>query len=154
MERTLCPPTKASGPAHDQTRGSYHLTTSPMTPWIGFFWGAFGGLCVMALELRVIYKSASPTDRDHVNKWFPKLSWWLVGVGLSLIGGILVVAYLQSDFKLNALLAIQVGASAPLLLESLAKNVLPGTPGSSAPAGTNTSAAPSQSQVSSKTDHP
>jgi hypothetical protein len=46
-----------------------------------------------------------------------------------LTGGILVVAYLRSDVKVNAIMAINVGASAPLILGVLVSQSPPIPPG-------------------------
>ena len=43
-------------------------------------------------------------------------------VGWALFGGILALAYLRSGMQLNALLAINVGASAPLALRQAISN--------------------------------
>ena len=45
------------------------------------------------------------------------------------VGGVLVVAYLRSEVKVNAIMAINIGASAPFILGALVSQSPPIAPG-------------------------
>ena len=44
--------------------------------------------------------------------------FYLIGVIMAMFGGLLVVAYVRSGFEIKPVLAIQIGVSAPFLMES------------------------------------
>ncbi len=81
----------------------------------GFFWGVLGGLLA---ELIGLFRLRTVTSQD-LPDWLRTSYYWVVTVVMILAGGILVVAYLRSEVKINAIIAINLGASAPLLLGSL-----------------------------------
>src|ERR1700730_6174921 len=91
----------------------------------GFAWGFLGGLLAELLGLFRL-RHTSPEDFPT---WIRTGYYWMVTVGMTLAGGILVVAYLRSDVKINAIIAINLGASAPLLLGSLGSQAPPVPPG-------------------------
>lgn len=86
-----------------------------MGPAEGFAWGFLGGFLAELLGLFRL-RHTSPEDFPA---WIATKYYWLVTVAMMLAGGFLVIAYLRSDVKINAIMAINLGASAPLLLGSL-----------------------------------
>jgi len=83
-----------------------------MTPLGGFFWGVFGGVLV---ELLAWYK-----DRSTPSQSLPWQKYWIATSLMILAGGGLVCMYMQSDVKLNAIICVNIGASAPLIIGALA----------------------------------
>ena len=85
-----------------------------------FLWGLFGGF---GAEMAVLFaiRHQLPADAPHYLK--SKL-YYLVALVMCLVGGIIALAYSQSGTSLNAILAIQIGASAPLLLRKLSETVV------------------------------
>jgi hypothetical protein len=81
-----------------------------------FGWGLVGGLLAELLGLHKLRHTA-PED---LPVWIKTKYYWTVTAAMILAGGISVVIYLRSDFKLNAIIAVNLGASAPLILGSLA----------------------------------
>ena len=77
---------------------------------------AFGGLCVNLLglvELRLVAKAKRPDFTDLLY-WVPFVVWPVVAAGLAL-------AYVLSGNQLTPILSMNVGASAPLILRSMAQ---------------------------------
>ena len=62
--------------------------------------------------------------------WSRSRLYWIVTLLMAVAGGLLVLAYLRSGFTLNALLAVNLGVSAPLVLDKLFSQ-LPTEPGKS-----------------------
>ena len=61
--------------------------------------------------------------------WMKTPYYWICTLLMTGAGGVLVVAYLRSDMKLNAITAINLGASAPLLIGSFIGQAPPISPG-------------------------
>jgi hypothetical protein len=57
------------------------------------------------------------------------IHYWIVTTVMIVVGGVLVVAYLRSEVKVNAIMAINIGASAPLILGALVSQSPPIAPG-------------------------
>lgn len=96
-----------------------------MTWKIGFLWGLFGGIIVEALSWYKIRRSKT------LPNWFGSMFYWGSTVIMIIIGGVLVVMYLTSkEISLNAILAVNIGASAPLIIATLADKAPPISPGS------------------------
>lgn len=89
----------------------------------GFIWGFFGGF---AAELFVLLPSRQSSPIPAWLKWW---FFWVVTLLRILAGGVLVIAYLRSHMLITPILAINVGASAPLIIGSLANQVPPIDPG-------------------------
>lgn len=86
-----------------------------MDLWISVAFGVFGGLVVELLHLYNVRYQGLPK--------YAKESWfWVVATGMALSGGILVLAYRLSDIDIHPILAINIGATAPLILASIASN--------------------------------
>lgn len=78
-------------------------------------WALFGGLMAEFVGIFELRHRVS-NDLPH---WFRSTFYWLTVVGMVLAGGFLALAYLRSGMSLNALLAMNVGASAPLALRQV-----------------------------------
>ncbi len=63
--------------------------------------------------------------------WSKSKLYWLITALMALSGGLLVFIYLTSGTVLNAFLAFNLGASAPLVLERLVEQTPPLEPGAS-----------------------
>ena len=94
------------------------------TVWVGFGWGLFGGIIV---EIASFYKFRFSKEKPH---WFKSRFYWLITISMILIGGGLVVMYLNTgQMSLSPLVAVNIGASAPTIIASLASkapNIPPG----------------------------
>jgi hypothetical protein len=83
----------------------------------------------MAAELLGLYE----VRRRSPGEWpgflrFP--TYWLLSMAMSGFGALLVLAYTESDIDLSPILALNIGASAPLILSGLVRatpEVPPGT---------------------------
>jgi hypothetical protein len=93
-----------------------------------FLWGFFGGI---GAELTVLFgvRQQFPSRFPH---WVRSRAYYLIVVVMALVGGILALAYVRSGTRLTAILAIQVGASAPLFFRK-AHDVISGPPKSPDP---------------------
>ncbi len=93
----------------------------------GFLFGLLGGLIVEVLglyRLRVL-------TRDEFPEHLKTFHYWAITTAMILAGGGLAVVYLSSDIPLKPILAVNIGASAPLIIEGLGKlqHADPGTSG-------------------------
>jgi hypothetical protein len=86
-----------------------------MTILEGFLWGIFGGFLS---ELLGFYKLSHAFPSESM-AWARSFGYWLITILMVIAGGCLVIAYLRSNMALNAFLAMNVGASAPLIIGSL-----------------------------------
>lgn len=88
----------------------------------GFGWGVLGGFLAELLGLFQLRKQAPPE--------FPRSRfYWFLTMGMILAGGALVVVYLESDMPLKPILAVNLGASAPLVISKLVAQTEPIPPG-------------------------
>jgi hypothetical protein len=79
--------------------------------------GFIGGLIVdflQVLELQNKPKGERPDHKEFVN-WLPYVAW-------PVLGAILVYVYDSPDLKLNKLLSLQIGVSAPLIIRQMTKS--------------------------------
>jgi hypothetical protein len=81
----------------------------------GFLYGVFGGFLA---ELLGLFKLRHATG-DSFPEWLKSRFYWMVTILMILAGGVLVVVYLKSKFTLSALIAVNIGASAPLIIGTL-----------------------------------
>jgi hypothetical protein len=90
-----------------------------MSPLETFFWGLFGGI---GAEAGVVFalRHRLPSEYPY---WLKSRVYYLVAGVMVFLGGGMAVAYARSDTKLNAILAIQIGASAPLILRKLSETI-------------------------------
>ncbi len=90
---------------------------------IGFLYGIVGGVFA---ELLALFKLREQVD---LPSWLRSPFYWIVTVLMICAGGLLAMVYVDSGITLNALLAVNVGASAPLIIGSFVAqtpSVLPG----------------------------
>jgi len=84
--------------------------TGPMHLMEAIVWGLIGGF-LAELAGMVEVSRTSPGDRPY---WVRSPFYWIVVMAKVLAGGIVVLAYDRSGMSLNAIVAMNVGASAPL----------------------------------------
>ena len=77
-------------------------------------WGLFGG--VLAELAGMVEVSRTSGDRPY---WVRSPFYWIVVMVKVLAGGIVVLAYDRSGMSLNPIVAINVGASAPLAWKTI-----------------------------------
>lgn len=84
-----------------------------------FLWGFFGGV---GAEISVVFslRHRGPKEYPH---WLKSPTYYIVASVMVIFGGVIAVAYAQSGTTLNALLAIQIGASAPLIFRKLTETI-------------------------------
>lgn len=91
----------------------------------GFCLGMLGGFLAEFFgwfKLRKILHTSCPD--------FAKtMIYWVMTVGMMVVGGIIVYVYIKSGFHFQALVAVNIGATAPLLLEGIVKQMPQVTPG-------------------------
>ena len=81
----------------------------------GFGLGVFGGVLAELLGLFKLRRESPETFPE----WMKSVFYWSITVLMILAGGGLVVIYLRSGLSLSALIAVNIGASAPLILGTL-----------------------------------
>jgi hypothetical protein len=86
---------------------------------MNFWYAVFGGFAVNFLRLVEL----SQTPRAERPETFSDFLYVLQFLGMPFIGGVLAHAYQDSGAILNPILAINIGASAPLILKTLASAV-------------------------------
>ena len=77
--------------------------------------GVAGGLGVEALQWFRIRKTLHRGVPDWAGHWL----YWIVTAVMVALGGLLVFAYISSGVHISPIVAFNIGASAPLILESL-----------------------------------
>lgn len=90
---------------------------------LGFFGGLIGEF-VGLYDLRERAREEWPTYYKHV-------SFWALTLGMALIGGVLAAVYNDSK-ELSAIVAVNIGASAPIVVRQLRRTqpaISPGTVG-------------------------
>ena len=87
---------------------------------LGFFGGLIGEF-VGIYDLRERAREEWPT-------YYKRVSFWGLTLAMALIGGILAAAYDDSK-ELSAIVAINIGASAPVILRQLRRTQDPISPG-------------------------
>lgn len=92
-----------------------------MGTWQGLLLGMLGGVFV---ELYRLYEVRHRKRPD----WFEDSFYWWVTGGMILAGGVLVVLNQLSGSTFTPLLAVQVGATAPLVVRKLIDRTEPPIP--------------------------
>ncbi len=90
-----------------------------MTVWDGFWLGVLGGIfgeLVNLFKLRQQPINVLPV-------WIRSAWYWTLTVLMVLSGGGLVAIYLTSNIQVAPILAVNIGASAPLILGTLVAQV-------------------------------
>ncbi len=83
-----------------------------MGDFAGFCYGTLGGIFG---ELLVLFELRRQAPKD-LPQWLTSWFYWAVTLSMSAAGGLLAIIYLESDISLKPILAVNVGASAPLIL--------------------------------------
>jgi hypothetical protein len=78
----------------------------------GFIYGVIGGIFA---ELLGLFKLRQES-RETFPKWISSVFYWVITALMTLAGGALVVVYLKSGIDLKPIIAVNIGASAPLLI--------------------------------------
>jgi CBS-domain-containing membrane protein len=94
---------------------------------IGFSFGCIGGAAVEVLELYRLRK----LPPEKIPHYYGTRIYWAATAFMIVLGGVLVVMYILSNVDMNPIIGVNIGASAPLLLASAAKNGPNIPPGSS-----------------------
>lgn len=91
-----------------------------MTEIATFFYAAFGGV---GAEIAVIFalRHKLPGEAPH---FLRSPLYYVIALAMAAVGGVVALAYAGSGTTLNPILAIQIGASAPLLLRKLSETVV------------------------------
>jgi hypothetical protein len=88
-----------------------------MTLTEAFFYGVLGGTLI---EVVSIYNLFRYRHRDHVPPaWVRSPFYWVITLIMILSSGGITAAYVSSEVSLTPLLALTLGASAPLLIQHL-----------------------------------
>jgi len=80
-----------------------------------FLVGCFGGF------LAELIKWYGMRESDNLPKYARSLRYWLITVAIIICGGMLATLY--GTTHVSALLAVNIGASAPLVISSLARTL-------------------------------
>ena len=94
-----------------------------MSPFETFLWGLFGGI---GAEVSVVFSLRHRGPKEYPY-WLTSWTYYMVSGAMVIIGGLVAVAYARSGTTLNAILALQIGASAPLIFRKLSETI-PETP--------------------------
>ena len=81
----------------------------------GFWLGVLGGLLAELFSISKLRYRA----RHELPLWITSPWYWIITALLIVSGGVLVGVYLGSGVAMTPLLAVNIGASAPLILQSL-----------------------------------
>ena len=84
-----------------------------------FWWGLFGGV---GAELAVVF-SLRHSARNEYPYWLKSPFYYIIATIMAMVGGIVVLAHARSGINLTAILAIQIGASTPLILRKLRDSI-------------------------------
>ena len=106
------------------------------TTWGTFLWAAGGGLAAEALRWWRLIRAQQQGTTLNLPVYARSPLYWGLTVVIVLAGGMLAVAYVASGQRLGPILAINVGASAPLIIQGLAASAPDGLGSAPAPAGT------------------
>lgn len=80
-----------------------------------FLLGVAGGFVVEFLGLFKLRKE----DPEQWPKYLKRPIYWAISIGMMIVGGGLVILYMESDATVTPVLALNIGASAPLILQVL-----------------------------------
>ena len=84
-----------------------------------FLWGLFGGV---GAEVSVVFAHRYRAAKDFPY-WLKSWVYYITSIVMVFFGGGIAVAYASSGTTLNAILAIQIGASAPLIFRKLTETI-------------------------------
>jgi hypothetical protein len=102
-----------------------HILGIALTLSEGFWFGVLGGLLG---ELFNLFKlRQQPTKL--LPAWVTSFWYWILTLFMIVSGGVLVVIYLKSNIPVVPILAVNIGASAPLIVGTLVAQVPAISPG-------------------------
>jgi hypothetical protein len=78
-----------------------------------FWWGVFGGASVEAIQLYTLRQ----LPKDRRPQWLKSPFYWAITAIMVVAGGGLVMLYIASGMTIKALVAFNIGVSAPLILK-------------------------------------
>ena len=84
-----------------------------------FLWGLFGGA---GAEVSVVFTHRHRAAKDFPY-WLKSWPYYVTAIVMVFFGAGIAVAYASSGTTLNALLAIQIGASAPLIFRKISEAI-------------------------------
>jgi hypothetical protein len=88
-----------------------------LSPLAGFFFGVLGGVIPEFLGVYRLRKY----DRFALPRYYRDIYFWIITIVAIVGGGLFVVGYIvESSAKFNWLIAMNIGATAPLAWESIA----------------------------------
>ncbi|MEJ2291826.1 MAG: hypothetical protein P8Y13_01295 [Deinococcales bacterium] len=90
------------------------------TVWETFLWAAGGGLAAEALRWWRLVRGQQQGATINLPVYARSPLYWGLTAAIVLAGGMLAVAYVSSGQRLGPILAVNVGASAPLIIQGLA----------------------------------
>ena len=88
--------------------------------WATFLWAAAGGLAAEALRWWRLVRNQREGATVNLPVYARSPLYWGLTSVIVLSGGMLAVAYVASGLTLGPILAVNVGASAPLIIQGLA----------------------------------
>jgi len=80
-----------------------------------FWWGVTGGFLAELCGLWKLRHELGEKLPPYLRSWF----YWVMTLFMILSGGIMALIYVSSGVKLSPIVAVNIGASAPLLIGSL-----------------------------------
>lgn len=92
------------------------------TAWGTFPWALAGGLAAEALRWWRLVRNQRAGATINLPAYVRNPYYWALTAVIVLAGGILAVAYAASGQQLGPILAFNIGASAPLVIQGLAAN--------------------------------
>lgn len=98
----------------------------PLAPlWTTFLWAVGGGLAAEVLRWWRLVQNQRSGATLNLPAYLRSPFYWALTLLIVLAGGMLAVAYAASGEALGPLLAVNIGASAPLIIQGLAASAPP-----------------------------
>jgi hypothetical protein len=91
-----------------------------------FFLGVLGGLLAQLGRMSTLRVTSAKGLPKYIRHWW----YWAQAVCWVLAGGLLACAYTMDGARLTALVCLNVGLTAPLIVQTLARSAPAGRPGS------------------------
>ncbi|MEJ2665683.1 MAG: hypothetical protein P8Z81_01035 [Deinococcales bacterium] len=88
--------------------------------WATFLWAVGGGLAAEALRWWRLVQNQRSGATLNLPAYVRSPFYWALTLLVVLAGGMLAVAYAASGEALGPILAVNIGASAPLIIQGLA----------------------------------
>lgn len=92
-----------------------------------FLFGFSGGA---AAELLKWWNVRDELKQKGLPEWSKSIVYWIVTITMILVGGGMVLVYMWSGAVLNAVLAVHIGASTPLIISGITRETPSIPPGS------------------------